>query len=240
MPVGECPHARRQEDAAKPIGCADANRPDDRLSFAARRRLRENVGALDRLGAGKKPFARVGQSVAAITPVEETAVQILFKRLNVARHRRVFRAELLGRGRQRPRPSNCEKVSKIVPILAWLFVSHRPLLISTSIRNMLPLIDQNAIADRADVDDGAGVIDATYRSMSALESSSHITNVMRFPSDEVFLRRGGAINAHRLGIYRRSLGQIRSYIPRQPTSLGLLGGSDDVSVLCQQPKGKPP
>jgi hypothetical protein len=48
----------------------------------------------------------------------------------VARYRRVFRAELLGCGRERPRPSNCEKVSKIVPILAWLFVSHRPLLIN--------------------------------------------------------------------------------------------------------------
>src|SRR6202040_24556 len=111
--------------AAKPIGYADANPPDDRLSFAARGRLGGNVGALDRLGAGQKPFARVGQSIAAVALVEETVVQLVFKRLNVARHRRVFRAELPGCGRQRTRPSDCEKVSKIVPILTWLFVSHR-------------------------------------------------------------------------------------------------------------------
>jgi hypothetical protein len=106
--------------------CADANRPADRLSFAAHGRFRENVGALDRFGAGKKPFARIGQSVAAITPVEETAVQLVFKRLNVARHRRVFRAELLGCSRKRARPRDRQKVSKVIPILTWLFVSHRP------------------------------------------------------------------------------------------------------------------
>src|SRR2546430_12600270 len=44
----------RQEDAAKPVGCADANRPDDRLSFAARGRLGGNEGALDCLGADRK------------------------------------------------------------------------------------------------------------------------------------------------------------------------------------------
>jgi hypothetical protein len=32
----------------------------------------------------------------------------------------VFGAELLGCRRERPRPSNCEKVSQIVPILTWL------------------------------------------------------------------------------------------------------------------------
>jgi hypothetical protein len=110
MPVGECAHAWRQEDAPKPIGCADANRPGDRLSFAARSRLSENAGALDRLGPNKKPFARVGQSVTAVALVEKTAVQLVFKRLNVARHRRVLRAELLGCGRERPRPSNRQKV----------------------------------------------------------------------------------------------------------------------------------
>jgi hypothetical protein len=35
MPVGESPHALRQEEAAEAIGCGDANRPADRLSFAA-------------------------------------------------------------------------------------------------------------------------------------------------------------------------------------------------------------
>src|SRR6266404_9638386 len=93
--------------------------------FAARGRFGESVGALDRFGPGKKPFARVGQSVAGVALVEETAVQLVFKRLNVARHRRVFRAELLGCSRKRARPRDRQKVSKVVPILAWLPVSHR-------------------------------------------------------------------------------------------------------------------
>ena len=109
MPVGERPHAWRKENAPKPIGCADANRPDDRLSFAARGRLGENVSALHRLGPSEKPFARVGQSIAAVALVEETAVQLVFKRVDVARHRRVFRAELLGRGRKRPRACDRQK-----------------------------------------------------------------------------------------------------------------------------------
>src|SRR5258708_14037476 len=62
---------------------------------------------------------------------------------------------------------------------------------------------------------------------------------MRFPNDEVLLRRGGAINAHRLEIYRRSLDQVRSYILRQPTSPGLLTAAADVHVLCQQVQGNP-
>ena len=103
--------------------------PDNRLSFAARGRLGEDVGALHRLGPSEKPFARVGQFVAGVALVEETAVQLVFKRLNVARHRRVFRTELLGCGRKRPRPCDRQKVSKVVPILTWLPVSHRPLLI---------------------------------------------------------------------------------------------------------------
>jgi hypothetical protein len=130
VPVGERPHARRQEDAAKPIGCADANRPGDRLSFAARGRLGENVSALERLGPRNKPFARLGQSVIAVALVEETAVQLVFECLNVTRHSRVFRAELLGCGRERPRPRDRQKVSKVVPILTWLSVCHRLLFIS--------------------------------------------------------------------------------------------------------------
>src|SRR6266481_208240 len=142
MAAGECPHARRQEDAAKPIGCADANRPGDRLSFAACSRLRENVSALDCLGADKKSFARVGQSVAAVASVEETVVQLVFKRLNVARHCRVFRAELLGCARERPRPSDCEKVSDVVPILTWLFVAHRLLLINAHPLGICPSLNK--------------------------------------------------------------------------------------------------
>jgi hypothetical protein len=130
MPVGERPHARRQEDAAKPIGCADANRPGDRPSFAAHCRLGGNVGALDRLGPRKKPFTRVGQSITAVALVEEADLQLVFKRLNVARHRRVFRAELRGCSRKRPRPCDRQKVAKVVPILTWLPVCHSlPLLI---------------------------------------------------------------------------------------------------------------
>src|SRR3981081_2364271 len=130
MAVGERPPPWPQKAVPKPIGRANANRPADRLSIAAGGRRGANVGALDRLGTDKKPFARVGQSVAAVALVEETAVQPVFKGLNVARHRRVFSAELLGCGRERSRPSNCEKISKIVPILIWLFVSHRQLLVN--------------------------------------------------------------------------------------------------------------
>src|SRR5580704_18655777 len=130
MAVGEDPHAWRQKYVSKPIRCANANQPADRLSFAARGRLCENVGALNCLGTGKQPFARLGQSVAAVALVEETAVQLVFKRLNVACHRRVFGAELLGCGRKGPRPADGEKVSKIIPILAWPFVAHRQLLVT--------------------------------------------------------------------------------------------------------------
>ena len=52
MPIGEQPHARREEEAAEPIGCADANRPADRLSLIVRRSLCGGVGTLDRLGPG--------------------------------------------------------------------------------------------------------------------------------------------------------------------------------------------
>ena len=51
----------------------------------------------------KKPFARVGQSITAVALVEEAALQVVFKRLDVARHRRVFRAEQRGCSRKRPR-----------------------------------------------------------------------------------------------------------------------------------------
>jgi hypothetical protein len=42
---------------------------------------------------------------------------LVFRCPNVARHCRVFRAELLGCGRERASPSNGEKISQIVPIL---------------------------------------------------------------------------------------------------------------------------
>ena len=125
MPVGERSYARRQEDVAKPIGCADANRPGYRLYLVARGRLGDNVGALDRLGPRKKPFAGGGQSVAGVALVEETAVHLVLKHVNVARHRRVFGAELCRCGRKRPRPRDRQKISKVVPILTWLPVCHR-------------------------------------------------------------------------------------------------------------------
>jgi len=53
MPISEHPHAWRQKEAAEPIGCADANRPADRLSFAARSSLCGGVGALNRFAPGK-------------------------------------------------------------------------------------------------------------------------------------------------------------------------------------------
>jgi hypothetical protein len=52
--------------------------------------------------------------------VEETALQLVLERVDVARHRRVFRAELLGCRRERPRPRNRQKISKVVPVLTWL------------------------------------------------------------------------------------------------------------------------
>jgi hypothetical protein len=75
------PHAWHQKDIPKPIGCADANRPADRLSSSARGRLGENVGALDRFGPSNEPFARVSQSVAGAVLAKETAVRRVFKRL---------------------------------------------------------------------------------------------------------------------------------------------------------------
>ena len=130
MPVDEGAHARRQEDAPKPIGRADANRPGDRLSFAAHGRLDGNVGALDRLSPSDKPLAFGSQSTAAIALVEETAVQLLFKRVNMACHRRVFRAELFGCGRESPGPRDRQKISEVVPILTCFPVYHCQLLIS--------------------------------------------------------------------------------------------------------------
>jgi hypothetical protein len=61
--------------------------------------------------------------------VEETAAQLAFKRVNVARDRRVFGAELLGRSRKRPRPCDREKVAEVIPILNGLSICHRLLLI---------------------------------------------------------------------------------------------------------------
>ena len=60
MLVGGGPQAGRQEDAPKPIGCADANRPDDRLCFAgrARTRRRRPMAMLARYNAeGPEEFA---------------------------------------------------------------------------------------------------------------------------------------------------------------------------------------
>jgi len=56
----------------------------------------------------KKPFARVGQSITAVAVVEEAALQLVFKRLDVARHRCVFRAEQRGCSRKRPRSCDCQ------------------------------------------------------------------------------------------------------------------------------------
>jgi hypothetical protein len=56
----------------------------------------------------KKPFARVGQSITAVVVVEEAALQLVFKRLDVARHRCVFRAEQRGCIRKRPRSCDCQ------------------------------------------------------------------------------------------------------------------------------------
>jgi hypothetical protein len=85
----------------------------------------------DRVSIGKKSSARVSQSVAAVAPVEEEpAAQLVFNGVNVARHRCVFRAELLGCSRERPRPCNCEKAAEVVPILSWLSVCHHLLLIN--------------------------------------------------------------------------------------------------------------
>jgi hypothetical protein len=78
MAVGECPHAWRQEDVPKPIGSLRLTVPVIGCPFAAHGRLRENVGALDRFGPSKKLFARVGQSVAAVALVKETAAQLVF------------------------------------------------------------------------------------------------------------------------------------------------------------------
>jgi hypothetical protein len=82
MPIGEHTHAWRQEEAAEAIGCADANRPADRLSFAARSSLCGGVGTLNRFAPGEKPFAHFRQSIAAVAPVEEAAVQLFFERVN--------------------------------------------------------------------------------------------------------------------------------------------------------------
>jgi hypothetical protein len=75
---------RGQDEAAEPIGRAVANRPADRLSFAAGSSLCAGVGTLDRLGPGEKPFAHFRQSIASIAPVEEAVVQLFFERVNVA------------------------------------------------------------------------------------------------------------------------------------------------------------
>jgi hypothetical protein len=40
--------------------------------------------------------------------------------VNVARYRRVFCSELLGRSRKCPRPCDRQKISKVVPTLTWL------------------------------------------------------------------------------------------------------------------------
>src|SRR5690348_3400351 len=130
MPIGEHPHAWRQEEAAEPIGCADADRPADRLFFAVRSSLCGGVGALNRFSPGKKPFAHFGQSIAAVAPVEKAAVQLFFERVNVACHRRVLGSELLGRSRKCPRPCDRQKISKVIPTLTGLSVRHRLLLIN--------------------------------------------------------------------------------------------------------------
>ena len=102
----------RQEWASEPIGCADANRPADRLSFAARRSLCGDVGPLNRLSLSK-PFAQLRQSIAAVAPVEEAAVQLFFERVNVVCYRRVFSSELLGRSRKCPRPCDRQKYRRL-------------------------------------------------------------------------------------------------------------------------------
>jgi hypothetical protein len=63
------------------------------------------------LRPSNKPFARVSQSVAGAALVKETAVQLVYKRLNVARYRRLFRAELLGCSRKWACPHDRQKVS---------------------------------------------------------------------------------------------------------------------------------
>jgi hypothetical protein len=78
-----------------------------------------------------KPFPRVSQSVAGAGLAKETAVRLVFKRLNVARHRRVpRRAAWL-----QPRACPARDREEAVPILAWLPVSHR----------LLPLINAHQL-----------------------------------------------------------------------------------------------
>jgi hypothetical protein len=64
---------------------------------------------------GKKWLARVGQSIAAVALVKETAVQLAFKLVNVPRDRCVFGAELLGRSRKHSRSCDRDKVAEVVP-----------------------------------------------------------------------------------------------------------------------------
>ena len=113
MPIGEHPHAWRQKEAAEPIGCADANRPADRLFFAVRSRLCGGIGTLNRFAPGKKPFAHLGQSIAAVAPVKEAAVQLVFERVNVACYCRVFGSELLGRSRSIPVRATAKKYRRL-------------------------------------------------------------------------------------------------------------------------------
>ena len=104
------------------------------------------VGPLNRLSPGKKPFAHLRQSMVAVAPVEEAAVQLFFERVNVASHRRVFCSELLGRSRKRPRPCDRQKISKVVPTLTWLPVRHRLLFISAHRLGIYgPLLNENTI-----------------------------------------------------------------------------------------------
>jgi hypothetical protein len=86
--------------------------------------------------------------------VEETGVQLVFKRLNVARHSRVFRTELIGCGRKRPGPRDRQKVSNVVPILIRLPVCHRRCPLTHINRQpRRPRRTKAAIADRAEVGD---------------------------------------------------------------------------------------
>ena len=75
------------------------------------------MGPLNRLSLSK-PFAQLRQSIAAVAPVEEAAVQLFFERVNVARYRRVLGPELLQQLSEKSGlsvPELTQKLSHVLP-----------------------------------------------------------------------------------------------------------------------------
>src|SRR5258707_572718 len=83
------------------------------VSAASGSSLCGGVGALNRLGPGEKPFAHLRQSIAAVAPVEEAAVQLFFERVNVACHRRVFCSELSAAAESVPALATAKKYRRL-------------------------------------------------------------------------------------------------------------------------------